>query len=311
MFRLLVADLDSPSYFVATAAAELGFFKREGIDIELLTGFKNGPERMREGTLHFFGGPAFAATRAFPGWKGAKLLCALSHYSYWFMGVRADLDIKRGDLDAIKGLRIASSTAWPGLGLRHLLADSGIDLVRDNVRIVPSVSSGKDEKWRGRDGVDAIEQGLADAYWGNGMRVAVGESLGVAKLHLDLRRGDGPPGARIYNFAALTTTDRLIEERPDVAAGAVRAIVKTQKALAADPSLATAIGQRLFPPEEASLIAGLVAKDAPFYDANISQDAVTGLNKFAQANGLIAEPVYYDRLVASQFKHLWNGEHQA
>jgi hypothetical protein len=35
MFRLLVADLDSPSYFVATAAAELGFFRREGIDIAI------------------------------------------------------------------------------------------------------------------------------------------------------------------------------------------------------------------------------------------------------------------------------------
>ena len=35
MFRLMVADFDSPSYFVAIAAVELGFFKQEGIDIEL------------------------------------------------------------------------------------------------------------------------------------------------------------------------------------------------------------------------------------------------------------------------------------
>src|SRR5262249_48926548 len=128
MFRLLVADLDSPSYFVATAAVDLGFFKQEGLEVELLTGAKNGPERMREGTLHFFGGPAFAATRAFPGWKGVKLLCALSHYSYWFMAVRADLDVQRGDVNAVKGLRIAASAAWPGTGLRHMLADAGIDL---------------------------------------------------------------------------------------------------------------------------------------------------------------------------------------
>ncbi len=112
--------------------------------------------------------------------------------------------------------------------------------------------------------------GVADAYWGNGMRVAIGERLGVAKLHLDLRRGDGPPGARWYNFAALTTTERLIDEQPEIAAGAVRAIVRTQKALKADPSLAAAVGERHSGPEEASLIAGLIARDAPFYDANIS-----------------------------------------
>ena len=138
------------------------------------------------------------------------------------------------------------------------------------------------------------------------MRVAMGEKLGVAKLHLDIRRGDGPAGARWYNFAALTTTERLIAEQPQIAAGAVRAIAKAQKALKADPSLATQIGNRLsFPAEEASQIAGLIARDAPFYDAKIVPAAVEGLNKFALANRLIAEPIAYDRLVAAQFSQLW------
>src|SRR5277367_3959850 len=140
MFRMAVADLDSPSYFVATAAVELDFFKAEGIDIELerVFGGKAGPERLRDGSLHFFGGPAYAVTRAFPGWKGAKLICALSQYSYWFMGIRADLDVKRGSLDALKGLRISSSMESPILGLQYLLAQSGIELARDGVRIVPA-----------------------------------------------------------------------------------------------------------------------------------------------------------------------------
>jgi NitT/TauT family transport system substrate-binding protein len=51
----------------------------------------------------------------------------------------------------------------------------------------------------------------------------------------------------------------------------------------------------------------LIARDAPFYDATISPEAIDGLNKFAKASGLIAEPVPYDRLVASQFRSLWNG----
>jgi NitT/TauT family transport system substrate-binding protein len=183
MFRMAVADLDSPSYFVATAAAELGFFKEEGIDVELepIFGGKNGPERLRDGTLHFFGGPAYATTRAFPGWKGAKLLCALSQYSYWFMGIRADLKVRRGDLDALKGLRISSSTEGPGLGLLYLLAQSGIDLERDKVQVVPVPSSGKNDQWRGRSGADAIEQGIADAFWGNGMRIAIAEKTRCRK----------------------------------------------------------------------------------------------------------------------------------
>lgn len=307
MFQLVVADLDSPSYFVATAAAELDFFKQEGVDIELERsyGAHNGAQRMRDGTVHFFGGPAYSPTSAFPAWNGVKVLCALSQYSYWFLAVRADLDVKRGDLGALKGLRISSSMAAPVLGLRYLLAESGIDLQRDNVEIVPPPPT-IEGRWMGHAGAEAIKQGLADAYWGNGMRVAIGEKLGVAKVHLDLRRGDGPPGARWYSFAALTATERLVEEQPQIAAGAVRAIVKTQKALKADPSLATAVAERLFPPEETALIAPLIARDAPFYDARIAPEAIVGLNKFAQASGLIAEPVPYDRLVASQFRHLWN-----
>jgi hypothetical protein len=71
MFRLAVADLDSPSYFVATAAVELGCFKDEGIEVELerIYGAHVGPERLRDGTLHFYGGPAYAATVAFPAWN--------------------------------------------------------------------------------------------------------------------------------------------------------------------------------------------------------------------------------------------------
>jgi hypothetical protein len=114
MYRLMVADLDSPSYFVAAAAVDLGFFKGEGIETELVRDFgaKNGPEALREGTLHFFGGPAYAATRAFPAWKGAKLLCALSQYSYWFLAVRADLDVK----------------CWSGAGTGRLRTNLDIEL---------------------------------------------------------------------------------------------------------------------------------------------------------------------------------------
>jgi len=307
MFRLMVGDLDSPSYFVATAAVELGFFKQEGIDIELERsyGAHNGAQRMRDGTVHFFGVAAYGPTSVFPAWKGLKFLCALSQYSYWFLAVRSDLNVRRGDLGALKGLRISSSMAAPVLGLRYLLAEAGIDLERDHVKIVPPPET-IGGRWMGHAGVEAIKQGLADAYWGNGMRVAIGETLGVAKVHLDLRRGDGPPGARWYSFAALITTDRLIEEQPEVAAGAVRAIVKAQKALQADPSLATGIAERLFPPEETRLIAGLIERDAPFYQAHIAPEAIDGLNKFAKASGLIGEPLPYDRLVASQFRHLWS-----
>jgi NitT/TauT family transport system substrate-binding protein len=305
MFRIWVPDLDSPSYFVAIAAVELGYFKQQSIDIEFVYNTMAGPELMREGKLDFIAGPAYAGTRAFPAWKGLKLLCALSQYSYWFMAVRATLNVKRGDLEAIKGLRISAAPAWPEMALRHMLADAGIDPERDKIQIVPPPPPYGEKGFMARNGVDSIIQNTADAYWGNGMRVALGEHLGIAKLHLDLRRGDGPPAARHYNFAALTARDCLISEHREVAAGAIRAIVRAQKALKANPSISTGIGQKLFPADEAQLIAGLIERDAPFYDAEISHEAVDGLMKFAKSYGLIKDAVPYEDLVATEFRHLW------
>lgn len=306
MFRLWVSDLDSPSYFVASAAAVLGYFKKEGIDVELVHDTDKGPELMRQGKLSFVAGSAFVANGAFPAWKGLKILCALSQYSYWFLAVRADLNPRKGDVEAIKGLRISASKAFPGVGLRHFLDEAGLDLQRDNIKIVPPPPSANPHE-RGRSGVDAITQNLADAYWGNGMRVALGEDLGVAKLHIDLRRGDGPTGARFFNFPAFATTDELVQQQPEVAAGAIRAIVNTQRALKANPALATQVGEELLPRHEASLIGGLIERDAPFYAAHISQQAVDGLMQLGLRQGLLSEEVAYNDLVAAQFRDLWGG----
>jgi NitT/TauT family transport system substrate-binding protein len=305
MYRIWVADLDSPSYFVATAAVELGYFKREGIDIEFVYNTREGPALMREGKLDFMGGPSFVALRAFPEWKGVKVLCALAQYCYWFLAVRRDLDVKRGDLAALKGLRISAAITDPGKLLRHMLNEAGLDLERDKIQIVPPPSSYGDKGYMARNGIDAITQGLADAYWGNGLRVALGEKLGIAKLHLDLRRGDGPPGARYYNFAALTAREDLVREHPEVAAGAIRAVRSAQKALRADPSLATGIGEKLFPADEAELIAPLIARDAPFYDAVITREAIDGVMKFAKGFGLIKDVLPYETVVATEFSGLW------
>jgi ABC-type nitrate/sulfonate/bicarbonate transport system substrate-binding protein len=305
MFRIWVPDLDSPSYFVAIAAVELGFFKEQGVPVEFVYNTMQGPELMREGKLDFIAGPAYAGVRAFPAWKGIKLLCALSQYSYWFLAVRATLNVKRGDLAALKGLRISAAPAWPEMALRHMLTQAGLDPERDKIAIVPPPPPYGDKGYMARNGVDTIIQNKADAYWGNGMRVAIGEQLGLAKLHLDLRRGDGPTGARYYNFAALTAPERLINEHRDAAAGAIRAIVKAQTALKANPSISTEIAKRLFPADEAELIAGLIERDTPFYDAEISGEAVDGLMKFAKSSGLIKDAVPYNDLVATELKSLW------
>jgi ABC-type nitrate/sulfonate/bicarbonate transport system substrate-binding protein len=189
--------------------------------------------------------------------------------------------------------------------MKRLLEEAGIDFLRDNVRIVASPRR-TSQNWAW-DGVDAIEQGVADGYWGNGLRADLGVKRGIAKIVLDVRRGDGPPAARHWTFPALVTTQRLLEEHPDIAAGAVRAIVKTQQALRAEPQLAAKAAQRLFPAEEASLIAFEVTRDLPFYDATVTEEMVAHASRFAREMGVLEGEVRYGELVATQFAPLWRG----
>ena len=86
---------------------------------------------------------------------------------------------------------------------------------------------------------------------------------------------------------------------------AVRALVKTQQALKADVSLATKVGRSLFPASEAELIADVVARDLPFYDAAISREFVTGMTEFQRHMGLLTGDVSYDDVVATRFSQYW------
>jgi hypothetical protein len=49
----------------------------------------------------------------------------------------------------------------------------------------------------------------------------------------------------------------------------------------------------------------LIERDAPFYDAQITHEAVDGLMKFAKGFALVEKAVPYEQLIATQFSHLW------
>jgi len=70
--RLTVADAISPSYFVAIAAIQLGFFREEGVDMEFVFSPPNPSQALKDGTVDFFGGSPFTGLRAFPGWRAAS-----------------------------------------------------------------------------------------------------------------------------------------------------------------------------------------------------------------------------------------------
>jgi NitT/TauT family transport system substrate-binding protein len=306
--KLAVPDMISPSYFVAEAAIELGFFKAEGLDVslELVYPVDNAYAALRDGKIDFVGGAGHAVLSAFPGFKGAKLIAAQAQGMYWFLVMRSDLGAKRGELEVVKG-RTIGAAPWVNMGLRGLLLAAGIDPERDRVSIAPVPGALGTVPNFGVMAAKALEAKKLDGFWANGMGAEIAVRGGYGILVADARRGDGPK--QCFNFTAPTiaATEALIARAPDTVAAAVRAIVKTQAALKANVARASEVGRKLFPETEAALIAELIRRDLPFYDATLPRDFIAGMKAFARSQGVLDREAAYEDVVATQFAPLWKG----
>ena len=299
--KLAVPDMISNSYFPAIAAIELGFFKQEGLDVELELIFPvdKAYAALRDGAVDLVGGSAHSALAAFPQWQGVKLLCAQAQGMYWFLVMHTDFGARRGDVGAIKGRRIGAAP-WVEMGLRGLLMAAGIDPAREGITIAPVPGAQGAGVNFGVTAAQALAERKIDGFWANGMGAEVAVRRGVGSIVLDVRRGDGPKACFNYTMASLAAADQLLEASPEIAGAAIRAIARTHAALKGDLALATAVGRKLFPPAQAELIADLIARDLPYYDTAISETFVAGMNAFARDMGILRGDVPYEKIVAAQ-----------
>jgi ABC-type nitrate/sulfonate/bicarbonate transport system substrate-binding protein len=305
--RVAVPDLVSNSYFPVVAAVTLGVCREEGLDVslELISPLVDCVKALRDGAVDFIGASAHAPLLAFPEWQDARLLCAQSQGTYWLLVMRNDLAIARGDLTALQGKRVAA-VPFVAAALKRVLQAAGMDADREGIEIMVPDEVRQAGVNFGVAAARALQHKTIDGFFANAMGAEVAITSGIGSLVLDIRRGDGPPEAFGYTMPAVATTASLIADRPETAAAMVRAVTKTQARLAADLGLATAVGAKLFPRQEAGLIAAVVARDLPFYDPALSPTAIGTMNQYARDVGLLRGHPDYDAVVASQFRGLWN-----
>jgi NitT/TauT family transport system substrate-binding protein len=306
--RIAVPDLVSNSYFPAAAAAVLGNYRAEGIDVSVvhISPIENCVAALRDGTVDFIGASAHAPLLAFPEWRGVKLICAQSQGMYWFLVMRRALRLARGELDGLKGCKIAA-VPFTAAALRRVLAAAGIDARQERIDIVVPESAARADVNFGVAAAEALANGEVDGFFANGMGAEIAVTRGVGDIVLDIRRGDGPPECFNYTMPAIATTDRLIDGNPRAAAAMVRAIIRTQRQLRTDAEAAAAAGAQLFPPYEAGLITAVVARDLPYYSPTIPFSFVPAMTSFAWSVGLSQiAPTSYQSVVATQFSHLWD-----
>lgn len=303
--RIAAVDLVSNTCFPVLAADELGYFNAEGLDVRIeLIPMLGATRALRAGSADaIVAGSVHDILTEFPDWRGAKIIVALSQGTPWLLVVRADLPAQRGDLMAVKGLRLTAAQG-PDLALKQMLLGAGIDPNRD-LKIVELPGAKSRDVSFGVFAARALEAGEIDGFWANAMGGETAVSRGAGKILVDVRRGDDPDAVRYFTFAGMATTDEFISREPEAAAAAVRAIVQAQKALREEPSLAEDVGRRKFPADAADLIATVVARDVEFYDPAITAEAIARMNRFAQSVGHLSGPIPYEDVVAVQFRGLW------
>lgn len=302
--RIATLDLVSNTVFPLLAADEMGLFEAEGIDVSVDLN-PRGVRGLRGGDCDLLAnGSLFGMLRAFPNWNGVKLVVALSQGTPWLLVVRADLTAKQGDLGAIKGLRLMAGEA-PAHALKQMTIRAGIEPDRDFELIVNLVGTRSRDVSFGVSAARELEEGKIDGFWGNALAAETAVKSGAGRVLIDVRRGDDPSNVRHFSFAGLAATDDYIERNAAGVAAVVRAIVKAQGMLRADPSLAQKIGEGKFPPDSAELIARTIERDVTFYAPAITNEAVAHMNAFAQSIGFLDTQVPYEQVVDVRFKKYW------
>lgn len=305
--KIAVPDLVSNSYFPALAAVELGCFKDLGVDARITLVFppNRAYEALREGEVDVVAASAHAAVSAFGQWRGVRLLCAQSRGMYWFLVVRSDLDVQAGlpGLRGIKGLRIGAAP-WVEMGLRGVLERAGLDPERDGIAIGPIPKQPEAGSNFGLSAFRALEKGLVDGFWANGMAAELAVRHGVGKVVLDARRDPGCVECAGFTFPAMAASEQRVLADPDLAGIVAQAVSAAHARLRDDTGLARRIGERLFPQEEAGLIQALVERDLPWYDTAITPVDFAAMNAFLRRRGLLdAEPDYGSVVCAQGGSH--------
>ena len=213
-----------------------------------------------------------------------KFLGALAQHTYWFLIMRSDLKVKRGDVAAVKGKKIGAAPLID-IGLIELLKECGMDPKRDNVQIAPPPMPAQGQRLVRRQRSEGDGGGQDRRLLGQRHGRRSGGASAASVQWCWMR--DAATGRRVCGLYLRRAGDsrRHCREEPEKAAAAVRALVKTQKALKADPKRATKVGEKWFPAFEASLIATLIERDLPFYDPAIPRVRSTACASSCKRSG--------------------------
>nr|WP_248562482.1 ABC transporter substrate-binding protein [Niallia sp. NCCP-28] len=286
-------------YLPLYVAIEEGYFKEEGLDVEVITA---------TGGAHVtsvIGGDAWGNIAGPDSNQMANkgnsdpivsVVNVVNRANVYLMG-NEDTNINSSNKEELKsylkGKTIAAGRfgGSPNLLTRWLLIDVGLDPEKDAVLEEPADASAV---------VSLVESGKADIANGGEPQITEGIKKGVWKepFYSFTSLGD-------YPYSVLSVKKSTIEKEPEVVEGFVRAVLKGLKAVDEDHKLAMKVLKAEFPSTaDESLQASLdraYADKLWSKDGYISKEALAKPMEVVEKTGVYKDGYEYDELVDMQF----------
>lgn len=297
-----IASFRAFAFFPAWFAKDAGFFEREGLNVEILF-FSSGSE-MTSAMLSR--SVAFSTTSADRPMllkdKGQQTLnlIALTIRSPFSVLLPPTASLPYADVAALKGRKIGITQRGSSTdtAIRALLRPAGIDPDRD----VTLLALGSAE-----NGVAALKTGQIEALIVSepGTSIAIHQEK-VAKMHLDMRKGEGPPAASRATFFTLQATDDFVRANTELTRKVMRAVCLATKAAKADVPAAVRVAQKYYPKMDPALLSVILANEAPTFGTEITAEMIAGVAESALAVKAIQKAYALDDVVIGRdHRPLW------
>lgn len=292
--KIVISELRSEFWLPVYVAYQLGYFKEEGLDVELVT-YKDGPiafQGMHAGDSQFCLLSTEPVLRAYDQGKESKIiLSTLKNKPYMF--------VTRKDIKSIKDLKGKVIFAgMPGSApysfAQSLLLSEGLD-------------PGKDVTWANMEygaSLGALEKGIVDGIY---LRATAKDE--VAKIGATILVDVTDPeqhmkiyGSSMYESSIATVTKEFAEKDPATVQKFANAVVKA------------IIWQSKHSDEEVAKMAGLCFSGSRFdaelisyirsslsSNGDITREGYGTIEKFCLKEKIISKPIPYDKIIDTSF----------
>jgi NitT/TauT family transport system substrate-binding protein len=277
-----------------------GFFKRNGVNVTLLTaqGGGNAVKLWVGGQADFAAtGTNLPMTLAEQGTQARDLIGLYTKNAFTIVA-QPKLHIKNGDTAALKGLKIGIDSAGsPGdIVMRDVLQNAGVPL-KDETFI--ATNSGAPE-------VAAFEAGVVDAAITSDPATSILLADGKATSVLDLRKGQGPASLDVPQ-ASLAATGSYISAHRGIAVAVVKSMCEAMKFGRANPGKAVADLEKVFPGQSQASLKLSVDATKDGWQANLTRQGVKNLNMLSIQTGSVKNRYDYNQVVDTSFRQYWSG----